>query len=415
MKNTLSNNQNEISKKIDFDSINDIRIKKGKAVFNRVGISLLAGVAMIVLMICSLWSTVFWLNPIKVVFGTIFIGVVFTALLTHLLTRKINKVYKKQIKEQVTDKVISSLGYDLRYVLDVELSKEAFKKSKLIDLAYSRFKSEDLFLGKLGNTEFQFSEISIEPNHNGKPPFKGLYFRFDFNINKKFVLDVVEPNIRLLDKLNSTPGLRRNTQKIDCPLLNDFYSIFTNDTTIAAILLTEQFNLNFKKKFIDCEQLFFFSIRDGQLHMVVYNEGDFFQIDYNTEIEKQIKQQISDIEFVYKTANELKSFFEPYINELSKFSFSGTESFLENSIIEPTKSRYATASLIIGIFGVLLFWSPVIGVLLGILALIFGKKGLKDQNGLIATNKGMSIAGFVLGGLVIIGGSIISILVLTDI
>jgi hypothetical protein len=52
---------------------------------------------------------------------------------------------------------------------------------------------------------------------------------------------------------------------------------------------------------------------------------------------------------------------------------------------------------------------------LGILTLIFGKKGLKDQNDLIASNKGMSIAGFVLGGLVIIGGSIISILVLTDI
>ena len=328
MTNTLSNNQNEISRIIDFDSINDLRIKKGKAVFNRVGISLLAGVAMVVLIICSLWSTVFWLNPLKVLFGTILIGAVFTGLLTHLLTRRINKTYKKQIKEQVTDKVISSLGYELRHVLDAELSKEAFKKSKLIDLAYSRFKSEDLFIGKLGNTDFQFSEISIEPMHNGKPPFKGLYFRFDFNINKNFVLDVVQSNISLLDKLNSTPGLRSNTQKIDCPLLNDFYSIFTNDTALAANLLTEQFNLNFKKKFIDCEQHFFFSIREGQLHMVTYNERDYFQIDYNTEIEKQINKQISDIEFVYKSSNELKSFFEPYINELSKFSFSGMASSL---------------------------------------------------------------------------------------
>jgi hypothetical protein len=403
----------KVQEKIDFNLINEIRLKKGKAVFNRVGLSLLAGIVLVVIIILTLWSTVFWINPTKVLVGTIFIGVVFTCILVALLTRKIDKDYKKSIKEHITDKVICALGYELRYVLDANLSKNDFKKSKLIDVAYSSFKSEDLFHGKIGDLDFQFSEISIEPNYKGKAPFKGLYFCFDFQIQEEFILDVVEPNLNLLDNVNSTPGLRGNTQKFDCPQFNEFYSIFTNDIVLAGSLLSEQFILNFKKNYIDSEQILFFSVREGKLHIALYNENDYFKIDYNTEIEKQISIQINDIQFVYCSSNELRLFFEPYLIALSSLRFSGTISSEENLVNEPTRTFSATLSLIVGIISLLLFWLPIVSVLLGIVAVIFGVKGQKNHNGGAASNKGMGVAGIVIGGLVIIIGSIISVMALT--
>ncbi len=58
----------------------------------------------------------------------------------------------------------------------------------------------------------------------------------------------------------------------------------------------------------------------------------------------------------------------------------------------------AVAGLIIGIFALILSWTVIIGIVLGVLALIFGflgkKKATVDPN---AGGRGMSIAGIVLG------------------
>jgi hypothetical protein len=60
---------------------------------------------------------------------------------------------------------------------------------------------------------------------------------------------------------------------------------------------------------------------------------------------------------------------------------------------EPQSHGKAIAALVLGIMGVLLFWVPLIGLILGILALTFGIIGVNQKQG------GMAIAGIVLGGL----------------
>jgi hypothetical protein len=56
----------------------------------------------------------------------------------------------------------------------------------------------------------------------------------------------------------------------------------------------------------------------------------------------------------------------------------------------------ATTALILGICGVVLFWTVWLGIILGVLAIIFGGIGLsRAKNG--APNKGMATAGLVLG------------------
>jgi hypothetical protein len=56
----------------------------------------------------------------------------------------------------------------------------------------------------------------------------------------------------------------------------------------------------------------------------------------------------------------------------------------------------ATAALILGILGVVFFWTFWFGIILGVLAVIFGAIGLsRAKSG--APNKGMATAGLVLG------------------
>lgn len=66
--------------------------------------------------------------------------------------------------------------------------------------------------------------------------------------------------------------------------------------------------------------------------------------------------------------------------------------------VHPTPSNgLGTTALVCGIVGAALCWVPVLGFILGVLATTFGAIGLVKANKGEATNKGMAIAGLVLG------------------
>jgi len=70
----------------------------------------------------------------------------------------------------------------------------------------------------------------------------------------------------------------------------------------------------------------------------------------------------------------------------------------------------ATTALILGIVGVVLFWTFWFGIILGVLAIIFGAIGLsRAKSG--APNKGMAIAGLVLGIVSVVLGALFIVLI----
>jgi hypothetical protein len=56
----------------------------------------------------------------------------------------------------------------------------------------------------------------------------------------------------------------------------------------------------------------------------------------------------------------------------------------------------AVAGLVMGILALVLFWIPFLGILLGLLGLIFGGVGIGRANK-VGKGKGMAIAGLVMG------------------
>ncbi len=61
----------------------------------------------------------------------------------------------------------------------------------------------------------------------------------------------------------------------------------------------------------------------------------------------------------------------------------------------------ATAGLVCGIIGLVLFWFPIVGMVLAVLGVIFGGIGLSKANK-GAPNKGLAIAGLVCGAVAIL-------------
>ena len=85
-------------------------------------------------------------------------------------------------------------------------------------------------------------------------------------------------------------------------------------------------------------------------------------------------------------------------------------------LVQPSMDNGAsTAALILGILGILMFWFPFLGLILGVLALVLGINGQKDKNGNDASNKGLGIAGIVLGSITTLLGFFITIAILANI
>ena len=67
------------------------------------------------------------------------------------------------------------------------------------------------------------------------------------------------------------------------------------------------------------------------------------------------------------------------------------------------------AALVVGIVSLFLFWIPFLGLVLAILALVFGIIGIRKASRGEATNKGMAITGVVTGALALVGALIVSV------
>ena len=70
------------------------------------------------------------------------------------------------------------------------------------------------------------------------------------------------------------------------------------------------------------------------------------------------------------------------------------------------KSGVSIAALVLGILALIFCWVPFLGLILGIVAVILGLKGMKTDK----ENKGIAIAGLVLGIIAVVVGGIFSLI-----
>jgi uncharacterized membrane protein len=74
------------------------------------------------------------------------------------------------------------------------------------------------------------------------------------------------------------------------------------------------------------------------------------------------------------------------------------------------KNGLAIPALVLGVLAVVLFWTVLGGILLGVLAVVFGILGMRRARRGGAPHGGLSIAGAVLGGLGLIASLVIVVI-----
>ncbi len=70
----------------------------------------------------------------------------------------------------------------------------------------------------------------------------------------------------------------------------------------------------------------------------------------------------------------------------------------------PSGNALGTAGLVTGIIGLVLFWVPILDVILGVLATTFGGIGYNKVRQGSATNGGSALAGLVMGAVTLVVG-----------
>jgi hypothetical protein len=79
----------------------------------------------------------------------------------------------------------------------------------------------------------------------------------------------------------------------------------------------------------------------------------------------------------------------------------------------PPRNGLGIAALTLALIGVVLFWTMLVGIVLGALAVIFGIVGYSRAKRGQATNGTMAIVGAVIGGLALVGSGIFLFLVVS--
>ncbi|MFC4497684.1 DUF4190 domain-containing protein [Streptomyces ovatisporus] len=73
----------------------------------------------------------------------------------------------------------------------------------------------------------------------------------------------------------------------------------------------------------------------------------------------------------------------------------------------PPRNGMGVAALTLGLIGAVLFWTMLGGIVLGLLALIFGIVGFRRGKRGEATNGTLAIVGAVIGGLALVGSTVV--------
>ncbi|WP_055694736.1 DUF4190 domain-containing protein [Streptomyces prasinopilosus] len=71
------------------------------------------------------------------------------------------------------------------------------------------------------------------------------------------------------------------------------------------------------------------------------------------------------------------------------------------------RNGFGITALVLGLAGAVLFWTVVGGIVLGLLALVFGVIGYRRAKRGLATNGTMSVIGAVIGALVLVVSSVL--------
>jgi hypothetical protein len=299
-------NFEEIKSKIDFASINELRLKNKKIIDSRSNLFLGINLIILIALIIFIWPHVGFFTAI---FVPIFVVAIIFAILHSLFIKKYEVQFKKGFRESVLDKLIKDIGYDLKLNIEKPLTQAEFLKGKIYT-SFNSFEAEELFEGSLDNIPLRFSEVHLQSKsrYSSRTIFRGFYARFDYGLNKDLVIDVIQDESGDKEFWQKMNLKRDKLVKVDDADFEKKYVVYSNQIELASELLSPKFIEKLSSLSLNVGSTVFFSIRNGHFH-VCYSDGtDHFVMDHNQTVEELTEKFYQDITKMYDIMKEFKNF-----------------------------------------------------------------------------------------------------------
>ncbi len=222
--------------------------------------------------------------------------------------------YQAMFKRQFVSRPVKAIEPGMNYEPDQGISEQLFSQSGLFSSRPDRYSCEDLFHGRIGETEVMFSEVHAEDRRTRRDSkgntetyyvtiFKGILFLADFHKDFRSPVsvmpDIAERHLGWIGK--KLQKLGGNLQKLENPEFEQMYVVRGEDPVEARYILTPSMQeqlVELGKRVGDGLKVVF---RDSQVCLAIPNKEDWFEGD--------LHKPAGDRQQAAKLMSELKSCF----------------------------------------------------------------------------------------------------------
>jgi len=200
------------------------------------------------------------------------------------------KVYRDVYKQKVIGGMASLLHVGMSYTPERGISQTTFKQAGLYNTGIDRYNCEDLFAGKVGQTEIMFSEVHAEDkrkrtNSKGHSEtywvtiFKGLFLIADFHKDFRSWLtikpDFAESSFGWFGR--KIQGFKPNLIRLESPEFEKAFVVHGSDQVEARYILTPDMQerlLTLRNNYGTNIRL---SLQNSQLNLAIPQSDDWFE------------------------------------------------------------------------------------------------------------------------------------------
>lgn len=228
-------------------------------------------------------------TPIPMVFAGL--GLV-AGIVTYFVTDGgSRKAYRAIYKREIFAAAVAEIAPGMRYLPEHMVPQGQFEAGGLFNSSIDRYEGEDSFSGRVGATDFLFSELHVEREEtstdskgntstNWVTVFKGIYlvadFHKDFHCRVTIVPDVAEANFGWLGR--KLQGFSGDLVRLGNPDFEKAFKVTSDDDVGAHYLLTP----DMQERFLDLRNRWPDGIRaallDSCLHLAIPIRENWFEV-----------------------------------------------------------------------------------------------------------------------------------------
>ena len=205
-------------------------------------------------------------------------------------TTQQKKEYRQTFKSEVVAELVKLINPNWQYMYDYCMSQDSYQQSGLFPQHYDRYTGDDFVTGKIGKTDFQFSELhtqykQVTYGSKGQRQehwvtiFKGLFMHADFNKNFSGITYVLPDTAEKLfgsfgQTLQKLSG-RGQLVQLENPQFEKLFVVYSSDQVESRYILTP----TMMEAMVKLHQRF-----NGDIYFSFINSRVYFANSISTEL-----------------------------------------------------------------------------------------------------------------------------------